>query len=260
VVLFERDPWLMAVGSDFPTIAIWLDGRIVFTHEDGKKVEAWQSSMSPTDAQRIANSVAKAMRSVPAHSSVSDWTDQRTVQIAVRDGSSWRVANVYGLTRDGPPAPRDTVPCPPGSHRRGCGFVERPDKKATEPAGFFSSYSALLAARPSRGSAFKPTDIKVLFWGFDHARGTPVPWSNELPAPPKDLVPSEDGPGDPTAYAFVIPSSYEPALQRLLQTAHSTNPPRGISFNGHSWTVQPLRRYQGQGAVEQALRCARPAE
>lgn len=212
--------------------------------------------MTPADAERIASTVAKQMRAAPAHSSVSDWTDRRTVEIVVRDGSVWRVADVYGLTRDGPPAPLEDVPCPPGSRRRVCGFVARPEKKATEPAGFFSAYRTLLDARPKAGTAFIPTDIKVLFWGFDHARGTPVPWPNDLPAPPKDAVPAEDSLGDPTAYSFVIASSYEPALRRLLETAYTANP-RGISFNGHMWTVEPLRRYRGQEAVEQVLRCVR---
>jgi hypothetical protein len=255
VVLFERDPWLMAVGSDFPTIAIWLDGSVVFIRENGKQTETLQASIGAENAERIANSVATQMRDVPAHSSVSNTTDRRTVEIVVRDGSVWRVGDVYGLTRNGPPIPTEGVPCPPGSRRRLCGFVERPEKTPTEPAGFFAAYRTLLDARPNSGVPFTPADIKVLFWGFDDARGTPVPWPNELPPPPKDAVPAERKPFDPVAYEFVIPSSAAPALERLLQTAYAKDPPRGIAFNGHKWTVEPLRRYRGQQAIDRLVHC-----
>ena len=229
-VLYERNPWLMAVGSDFPTAAIWRDGLAVFLHSDAKgNVEARQTMISPAEASRIADKVAATTRGVPAFTSVLDVSDQKTVEVVVHDGEVWRVAAIYGLTRDG----------------------------ARAPGHFMNAYRELLALDRPDSVPFEPVDLQILFWAFEYAKGDPVPWPEDVPSPPADNVPAEREPGDPVAYSFVVASKYAASLRLTQQTAHATQPTRAIGFNGHKWTVSLVSRFRGQDAIDRVLHCSR---
>ena len=223
---------LLAVERVLKATTPSLSDAVVFIHEGEDRLERRQGSIGKDVATTLIRDVASSMRGVPPHSSVTDWTDAPTVEIVVRDSTEWRIADVYGLTRG---------------------------KETSGPAGFAAAYRELLAARPSTGNPFSPTEIQILVWGFEHARGDPLPWPSDLPAPPADIIPKDDGPGDPHSFSFTLDTKYAEGLRRLLQTAHAANPPRAIGFNGHKWTVNPVARFRGQAVVESALRCARVA-
>ena len=255
-VLYERNPWLMAVGSDFPTAAIWRDGLVVFLHYDADgEAEARQMTVPPAQAARISDEVISATRGVPAFTSVSAWSDQQTVEIVVHDGDAWRIAAIYGLTRDGAPAAIDWV--------NSVGLNEEPiltrheGARPTVPGRFMNAYREMLALDRSNGVPFEPSDLQILFWGFDHARGDPVPWPADVPPPPADIVPAEREPGDPIAYSYVVASNYAVSLRRAQETAHATRLPRAIGFNGHKWTVSLVSRFRGQDAIDRVLHCNR---
>jgi hypothetical protein len=253
VVLYERNPWLMAVGTDFPTVALWRDGLIVFIHEAGEKLEVRQANISPTEAARIIGEVGSWTRGVPAYTEVFAGSDATTVEIVIHDGDSWRVADVYGLSRDGVPAPVEFVMTGSAAGT----IVEHPEQAPKVPGRFMDAYRTLLAVRPKDSGPFEPTDIEVLFWGFDNAEGEPVPWPTDVPPPPADAVPGEREPGDPISYSFVVASKHWPALQHMVETANVGKPTRAIGFNGHKWTVSPMKRFRGQDAINRVLHCNR---
>jgi hypothetical protein len=253
VVLYERSPWLMASGTDFPTIAVWPNGDVIFVHENGdKKFDARQGAISKQAAAVLIGNVASSMRGVPSYTSVSNWTDARTVEIVVRDDGEWRLADVYGLTRNA----RHDEQLPPELRSKG----EPAPARKSALGGFVNAYRQLLTARPSDGAAFLPMEIEVLVWGFEYAPGEPLLWPSDLPPPPADIVPKDDASGDPHSYSFMIDAKYADQLRQLLRTADGSDPPRPIGFNGHKWTVNPIGRFRGQAVIESVLRCAQRDE
>jgi len=152
VVLYERDPWLRLRGSDAPTVAIWSDGSVVFRSDRAR--ETLEGSIAAADAQRVAASVVRHVRAEPRHRDLGAVSDMRTVQVVVRDGTSWRAASVYGLER------------------------------GDDDGDLGAAYRELLAVRPSHGEPFHPVDVRIVYWPFDNALGEPVPWPRELPPPP----------------------------------------------------------------------------
>jgi hypothetical protein len=222
VALYERNPWLLVIGSDFPTIAVWADGTVVYVREGASGLETLEGSIGAGTAGKLARSVVGEVRTAPEHASVGDTTDAPTVEIVARDGDSWRVADVYGLRRD--------------------------DANRDAPAGFVTAYRQLLAARPSEGTEFVPADVEVLLWGFEYANGEGIPWPADVPAPPDDVVPI-DGP----PYSHVVDAKYRFALRDLVDAAGQRG---AIGINGHKWAIAALWRFRGQGYIRSVLQCA----
>jgi len=47
LVVFERNPWLMSVGSDFPSVVVYEDGRMIFVQEEGRQARVIRGSQPP---------------------------------------------------------------------------------------------------------------------------------------------------------------------------------------------------------------------
>jgi hypothetical protein len=221
VVFFERNPWLGLVGSDFPTIALWPDGRVVFVHEEGEKLEARQGRIDAAEAARVTSEVGAGMRGMQRYCDATVGTDAVTVELLARDGAVWRDVQVYG-------APR----------------------KECSPAGFPELCAKVLALRPAQGTPFVPVDYRVFVWGFEDAAKA-VPWPPDIPAPPAQFTPRETAPGDPGYDSYVVDVKYRDAMTRLMTAVADGH--TGVGFNGHKWTVYPVPRYRGQNAIDRIV-------
>ena len=78
-----------------------------------------------------------------------------------------------------------------------------------------------------------------MIWGFEYARGEPIPWPKDVPAPPANVVPEEYAPNSPKSYDHVMSARFRPQIEKLLRAMNSSNPPRAMLLNGHKWTVVP---------------------
>ncbi|TKD12666.1 hypothetical protein [Polyangium fumosum] len=91
VVLRERNPWLMVLGSDVPTIVVYEDGLVVYHKLVGNKAEALTANVGAEAAKKLGEELATAdFMALPAQASVTAATDQPTVGIALRQGSQWK--------------------------------------------------------------------------------------------------------------------------------------------------------------------------
>jgi len=183
LVVFERNPWLMSVGSDFPSVVVYEDGRMIFVQEEGRQAKPMTGKGDPRVATTLRDQlVARGFTKLAVETNCSDATDQVTVEILLRTGASWKMASAYGIRRDGR-----------------CGV--------TPPKAFVDGYTALQRLRPSDSKPFEPEELQVQIWGFEHAKGEPLPWPSEVPSPPITVVPEEYGPYAPKSYDHVIPAT-----------------------------------------------------
>jgi hypothetical protein len=232
LVVFERNPWLMSVGSDFPTVVVYEDGRMLFIQREGRQAKVMMGHVDARAAATLRDSlVARGFTKAAAETTCSDWTDQVTVEILLRGGASWKMASAYGIGRDGR-----------------C--------KVAPPKAFLDAYTALQRLRPTDAKPFEPEEIAVEIWGFESAKGEPLPWPTEVPAPPTSVVPEEYGPYSPKSYRYVISARFRPQIDKLIRMMNSADPPRAVLLNGHRWTVVPRSLWQGYRLVEDVMRCA----
>jgi hypothetical protein len=219
-VVYDRNPWLRLVGSDFPTVAVWADGTIVFTQHH----ERAQATIASARFEAVAARILPTLRASPPFGSLSNVTDQPTVELVTKDGDQWHDVHIYGLT---------------------------PDSAAD--GAVVDAYRQLLAMRPTTGTPFQPVDIQIVLWSFDNALST-VAWPADVPAP-ADLVP--DAPKtEPSSVRFVVATKYQEALAPMFEQLRRDDP-SAVELNGHKWTVVAMQRYRGQATIDQVLRCAR---
>jgi hypothetical protein len=232
IVLFERNPWLMSVGSDFPTLVVYEDGRALFVSGDRQKARVMNGHVDPRAAVSLRDElVAGGFMEAAADTTCSRATDQVTVEILVRRGASWKMASAYGIGKDG-----------------SC--------EGRAPKAFVEAYRRLQKLGPAGAKPFEPDEIEVMIWGFEYARGEPIPWPSDVPAPPANVVPQEDGPYRPRSYDHVVSARFRPQIEKLVRAMDSSKPPRAMLLNGHKWTVVPRALWPGYRLVEDVVRCA----
>ena len=235
-VVFERNPWLTSVGSDFPSVVVYEDGRMIFVQGEGLQAKPMTGKVDAKVATTLRDQlVAGGFTKLEGETNCSEATDQVTVEIILRTGASWKMASAYGLRKNGR-----------------CGVIP--------PKSFVDAYTALQRLRPSDSKPFEPEEIQVQLWGFEYAKGRPLPWPSDVPAPPSTVVPEQYGPYAPKSYNHVIPAKYRPQVEKLIHAMDSADPPRAMLLNGHKWTVVPRWLWPGYAVVEDVVRCAHRAQ
>jgi hypothetical protein len=156
VVLYELDP---ALGTRFPTVAIWEDGEILYRAAGRDTAPARTGKIAAARAIELARQVRGDLAGVPDHVAIARELHAPLARIIARDGNDWRIVAVYGFT-----------------------------SSASEPAGFAAAMRRTLAAWPGGGAAWVPHRLQVAY--DEHLEDgedlDPVPWPPELPAPSGD--------------------------------------------------------------------------
>lgn len=96
IAMFERDPWHSFF--DVPTLLVWADGTIFYSEgEYAKTMHFMSSTTASSQVAELSDEIISKLRDAPAETSISDMTDEPSVQLIFRDGAVWRSVDVYGL-------------------------------------------------------------------------------------------------------------------------------------------------------------------
>jgi hypothetical protein len=204
VVLIERDPWLMVLGSDSPTVALYSDGEFIVKKTDGSgyvhsflSIDARQTLLSKLELEslsRLENSYT-----------VSEWTDQPTNELHLWVGGQYKSISVYGNIR------------------------AEAEARAKTPLPFIRAFDSLTASTPSTATLWLPPLIEVLIWPYEHSPEEPLAWPSEWPqfeqARPR---------GSHGLYQLLLPSEQYPRLIELLRTLKTK---QAIRFADRKWTI-----------------------
>jgi len=233
IVLYERNPWLMSVGSDFPTVAVYEDGRVLFVEGKRGNERAMIGHLDARAAEALRDDLVGAgFMGVPSDTDCAKGvSDQVTVEVLVRRGAAWKMASAHGLGRDG-----------------SC--------DGRSPKAFVEAYRRLLKLRPADAKPFEPEELDVQIWGFENALGKPVPWPADVPAPPATVIPQWNAPYSPKGYHHVLSAKFRPQLEKLLRAMNTGKSSRAMLLNGHKWTVDPRPLWPGYRVVEEVVHCA----
>jgi hypothetical protein len=214
VVLIERNPWLMVVGSDWPTFALYSNGLVIF--RNGATAERMASALLPPAQHqdllrklgpqllfRLRDSYSAAWQG--PSDSLGVWkSDQPTAELHAWLGGQRKKVSFYGNLR------RDE------------------EARRTAPADFLRAFDTIVRfstqARP-----WLPDRIEVLLWPFDYSAEQPVLWPEGWP----DFSQARPiGNGD--MRDVFLPSAQFTALRSLLS---SLGERQAVSLGGHKWAV-----------------------
>nr|WP_294942850.1 hypothetical protein [uncultured Mucilaginibacter sp.] len=208
VVLIETDPWLMVIGSDVPSFAMYPNGQVIFKKWANKTVKYYEANLSREEVQKtitsfgITDSLMKQRRYIKA----SDWTDQPTNQL-ILNFDSVKVVNVYGDLRgkDG-------------------------DVRKQTPKSFLAVYDKLIDFDNANKKEWLPDSVELMLTGYDHSPEKPLPWPALWPGL-KDKSTVQRNPG---LYSIYLDKKY---FEEFLKLNASLNEKQAVLINGKKFSI-----------------------
>jgi hypothetical protein len=159
-------------------LAVWADGAMVMTAEDGERV---QGTVPAADAARAAREIVVGLAGAPDYAELPGPTDQSRVELFARDGARWRHALVWGAS---------------------------PTSYEHAPPAFQAAYRALLALHPATLAPFSPAELAIDYQPVDLGTAS-VPWPVDVPVPPADQTSATLDPRHDAAMRAIVAAMRE---------------------------------------------------
>ena len=156
VLLYERNPWAMVIGSESPSFALYDDGLVIFTrpNQDGRHEYA-----SVVLSERERREFLASLPIAQFNNLLNEWeldlrTDQPTTLISIRDEGGVKLVRVYGN-------------------------LERA-MKADDPQAFIEIYRRLKSFQHARAARWMPEKVEMMIWPYESA-SEPLRWPKDWP-------------------------------------------------------------------------------
>lgn len=146
IVLKETDPWLMSIGSDIASFALYEKGQIIYKSVENKKLKIYEVTLNQNELKKVIQSfsIPKSLYSLKENIIASDWTDQPSNELYLNINKK-KTISVYGSLR----------------------------KKAAErkrtPIEFLAVYDNIKKYRNNAAKEWLPNKIEIIFWDYDYA-------------------------------------------------------------------------------------------
>lgn len=198
VVFTETNPWLMVIGSDVPSFALYADGTVIY-----RKGESYFTAVLPkNEVARIVASARLADEVVDI--AISDSTDQPTTTVLLSENGKVSGVRIYGRVVGGESQGKLT-------------------QRMIETVQTLRKFDAV-DARP-----WLPKNIEVMIWPYEYAPEASIGWPRDWPGL-KDSATVQRG----DSYSLYLPSGHFEELKALL----ARQKPRGaVKIDGHKWAV-----------------------
>ena len=156
IVLVETDPWLMVIGSDVPTFALYENGQIIYKLIENEKVKFYEVNLTQTELQKVIQSLKITDELYKLnHIEASDWTDQPT-NVLILNFRMKKAISVYGRLKSNGEAREKT------------------------PKEFLVVYDNIKNYKNPNAKEWLPNQIEVMFWDYNYAQNK-RPWIEGFP-------------------------------------------------------------------------------
>lgn len=201
MVVLERNPWLMVIGSDSPTFALYDDGAVVWLRDKPTKDEPFSRGATPTASVALKELIPYDLAKFADHYQLTSWTDQPTTVI----WTPKKTISIYGNWR--------TTSNPMASDPQLRAIAER-DKKMSDsfPAEIRASLLRVDEQRKHEGDAWLPNRVEVMLWPYEYAPEESIVWPQKWP----DLSATITVKRGEGSYSVFLPSEELPALREFL--------------------------------------------
>lgn len=190
VVLTETDPWLMVIGSDVPTFALYENGQIIYKIHINNKTKYFEVKIPKEKIAAILLSlgVTDSLFNVPSETMASRGTDQPTNEL-ILNIDSLQQKSVYGNLRS-------------------------EAARLKTPRAFLNTYDHLITYRDTLAKEWLPDSVEVMITAYNHSPEQPLNWPAEWP----DLKSSSTVKRSDDLYSIYLDKKYFEGLLRLLSS------------------------------------------
>jgi hypothetical protein len=204
LVVIQRNPWAMVIGSDSPEFALYNDDTLVCLCDPPKEDE-------PFVTRRISDAKSLHKELVPFdlakaadHYELSSATDQIRTLI----WTPTKTVTIYGNRRRPLTGGADSDP-----QRKA---IAQREKKMWEswPGEIRQTLRRIEEQRKLKGSAWFPEKIEVMFWPYEYAPDESITWPKDWPGlHAQDTRKREQG-----SFSVYLPPEKLTELRQLLRT------------------------------------------
>lgn len=208
VVLYETNPWLMVVGSDVPSFALYENGQIIYKQVSDKKLKLVEVKHDRDQTQAIIKTLGitdSLLNERPAIEA-STWTDQPDNVLILNFGKVKQI-RVYGSLRD-----------------------PKSEARAKTPQDFLTVYDRLIHFEDQAAKEWLPDTIEVMATKYSYSPEKPLKWNaawNDLKSP--TTVKRNDN-----LYSIYLTKSQFLDLLKLLR---SMKEKQAVEINGEKYSL-----------------------
>lgn len=208
VVLYETNPWLMVIGSDVPSFALYENGQIIYRKIINKKYKYYQVKNDREKTQSIIKSlgITDSLMKLPDYISASDAKDQPT-NILLLNFDTVRQINVYGSLRS-----------------------SESEERAKTPKVFLSVYDNILTFDEPSAEEWHPDTIEVMATAYSYSPVKPLQWNSKW----GDIKSSTTVKRNDDLYSIYIDVKYFDEFIKLLK---SLKEKQAVVINGEKYSL-----------------------
>jgi hypothetical protein len=208
VVLIETDPWLMVIGSDVPSFALYENGQIIYRKVVDRRYKYFQVKNDREKTQAIIKSfgITDSLMKQPDYIDASFSTDQPT-NILVLNFETVRHLSVYGNLQN-----------PQGGAR------------AKTPRDFLTVYDNIRKFNDDAAVEWLPDTIEVMATRYSYSPEKPLKWNSAW----SDIESATTVKRGNDLYSIYLDRKYFEDFIRLLK---SLKEKQAVEINGEKYSL-----------------------
>ena len=207
VVLIETDPWLMVIGSDVPTFALYENGTIIYKKVVDKRWKYFEITNDRENTQKIIKSfgITDSLMKQPEYTEASNSTDQPT-NILLLNFDTLRQISVYGRLR-----------------------TTSEDRQKT-PKDFLTVFDNIIKFENSSAKEWLPDTVEVMATKYSHSPVKPLKWNKEW----NDISHNTTVKRNDNLFSIYLDKKY---FQDFIKLLKSLKEKQAVEINGEKYSL-----------------------
>lgn len=208
VVLIETDPWLMVIGSDVPTFALYENGFIIYKKVVNKKWKYFEVSNDPETTQKIIKSfgITDSLMKQQDYIEATGWTDQPT-NILLLNFDTLRQVTVYGGLRN-----------------------MKSEARTKTPQPFLTVYDNLIKFETDKAKEWMPDTFEVMATDYSHSPEKPLQWNKEW----NDINSNSTVKRSESLYSIYLDKKY---FKEFIDLLKNLKEKQAVEINGKKYSL-----------------------
>ena len=157
IILTEKNPWAMVIGSDAPTFALYETGQIIYKKIENNNLNIYEVTLTKETLQKTIQSllISDSIYKLPNDIAASSWTDQTSNELFLNLKSK-KTIQVYGN-------------------------LERlSEARNKTPSLFLIVYDNIKNYKSDFAKEWLPNKIEIMFWDYSYAPNKKT-WPQNFP-------------------------------------------------------------------------------
>jgi hypothetical protein len=208
IALIETDPWLMVIGSEVPTFALYENGQIIYKKIFDKKAKYFEVINDKETTQKIIKSlgITDNLMKQEDYIEASTATDQPT-NVLLLNFDHVRQLSVYGQLRD----------------------LKNKARQKT-PKDFIDVYDKIIKFEDNKAIEWLPETFEVMATKYSYAPEKSLKWNSEW----NDIKSETTVKRNEDLYSIYLDKKYYEEFIKLLK---NTKEKQAVEINGEKYSL-----------------------